>query len=181
MLELRVTPATDLTDADWLELAEFLHTIWPNPDLSSEGRAEHREDAATDRPASEVIRTYDGERLIAAGQTFGREVLVDGQRRNALALAAFAVAEDRRGEGMGKQVVLEAFKRVDSGAFEFAIFQTGVPGFYQPMNCRVIDNKVVNSLADDPNANPFEDTHVMVYPANTLLGTGPVDMLGPGY
>jgi len=180
-MEFRVTSATELTDADWLELAEFLHTVWPNPDLSSEGRAEHREDVATERFASEVLTIHAGDRLVAAGQTFGREVLVADQDHNALALAAFAVAEDMRGQGLGKQIVLEAFKRVDSGDFEFAIFQTGVPGFYEPMNCRAIDNRVINSLADDPDANPFNDTHVMVYPASTDLGTGSVDMLGPGY
>jgi predicted N-acetyltransferase YhbS len=181
MGDLRVTDATDLTGAEWLELAELLHTVWPNPGLSAEGRAGQRKNAAVERPASEVITIHAEGRLVAAGQTFGREVLVDGQRRNALALAAFAVAEDRRGEGLGKRIVREAFKRVDSGAFEFAIFQTGVPGFYEPMNCRAIDNMVINSLSDDPDANPFNDTHVMVYPATADLGIGPVDMLGPGY
>ena len=98
-----------------------------------------------------------------------------------MAMAAFAVAEELRGQGLGRQIVLEAFKRVDSGAFEFAIFQTGVPGFYEPMNCRAIANTVVNSLADDPHERPFHDTHIMVYPGHTGLGEGPIDMLGPGY
>jgi predicted N-acetyltransferase YhbS len=181
MFTLRAMAAAELTDAQWLALAEFLHTVWPNPDLSSQGRAEYRNAAALGRPASEIITIESEGVLVAAGQIFGREVEVDGRRRNALALAAFAVAEELRGQGLGRQIVLEAFKRVDSGAFEFAIFQTGVPGFYEPMNCRALANRVVNSLADAPDANPFHDTHIMVYPAQTALGEGVVDMCGPGY
>ena len=181
MFTLRAMEAAELSDAQWLALADFLHTVWPNPDLSAEGRAEHRKLAAMGRPASEVITIMSDGAVVAAGQVFAREITVGIQPHTVLAMAAVAVAETMRGQGLGRQIVREAFTRVDSGACEFAIFQTGVPGFYEPMNCRAIENIVIDSLADDPATNPFHDTHIMVYPADVALNLGAIDMLGPGY
>jgi hypothetical protein len=80
-------------------------------------------------------------------------------------------------------VVRAAFDLVDHGAYPFALFQTGekVRPFYEKLGCVTVDNRFVNSLADDPQAYPFWDTAIMRYPAGPGWPSGEVDLRGPGW
>jgi len=69
-----------------------------------------------------------------------------------------------RGRGLGAILMRETFKLVDSGEFSCSLFQTCVPSFYERLGARVITNRIVNSLGADPEARPFWDPTIMVYP-----------------
>jgi GNAT superfamily N-acetyltransferase len=87
---------------------------------------------------------------------------------------------DARGQGLGKEVVLSAFQRVDSGEFPFAVFQTGAArGFYERLNCCVIEARIVNSLNEaDPQASPLWDPFPMRYPCGGDWPEGELDFAG---
>jgi len=53
--------------------------------------------------------------------------------------------------------------------------------FYEKLGAVVVDNRIVNSLADNPAANPFWDEVVMRYPAGGDWPSGAIDLRGPGY
>jgi len=74
----------------------------------------------------------------------------------------------------------ETFKLVDSGEFSCSLFQTCVPSFYERLGARVITNRIVNSLGADPEARPFWDPTIMVYPKTYDWPEGTIDLLGRG-
>jgi hypothetical protein len=76
-----------------------------------------------------------------------------------------------------------AFDLVDEGAFPFALFQTNeaVQPFYDRLGAIPVDNRFVDSTADDPTANPFWDKVIMRYPATPGWPQGEIDLKGPGW
>jgi predicted N-acetyltransferase YhbS len=178
----RTFSAADVTDAHWLAIAKLYAATWINDATDDfDAKAKHLRNGALATPAMQYVLTLDGDRLVAAGNSFAREITVGDARFTALAMAGVAVREDLRGNGLGRQVVGELLSRVDNGEYPFAIFQTDVPGFYEKLNSRVLDNRIVNSLADDPQARPFWSSHAILYPAAFPLGKDTIDLLGPGY
>ena len=132
--------------------------------------------------AAKCFVIWDGDEAIAHARTFVRTIFVGERSIENLALATVCTAPNRRGEGLGRLVVQAAFATVDDGPCEFSIFQTGVPGFYQKLNCRLIDNDVVNRKNKEaPDESPFHSEFVMVYPADRPWPAGTVDLIGPGY
>jgi predicted N-acetyltransferase YhbS len=174
--------AAEVADAHWLAIAKLYAATWEN-DATDDfpAKAEHIKQTALDTPAMQYVLTLEGDALVAAGSSFAREIIAGDVRHTALAMAGVAVAEPLRGRGLGKQVVRELLGRVDDGTYPFAIFQTDVPRFYEKLNCRVLANRIVNSLADDPQARPFWSSHAICYPAAFPLGKDTIDLLGPGY
>jgi len=100
-----------------------------------------------------------------------------------MALAGVCSAPDRRGQGLGKAVVQASLGLVDGGVYQVSLFQTSrkVFPFYEKLGARLVTNRIVNSLAPDPAANPFWDEVAMSYPASVPWPEGPIDLLGPGY
>ncbi len=84
---------------------------------------------------------------------------------------------------MGALVVRLVFDLVDQGAFAFSLFQTTpeVRPFYERLGAAVIDNPIVNSLADDVHESPFWDRVIMRYPSGLGWPVGEIDLRGPGY
>ena len=76
-----------------------------------------------------------------------------------------------------------AFARVKQRDFSLGIFQTTpqVEPFYQQLGCRAVNNRFYNSLAKDPDANPFWDPVAMRFPATSTWTESPIDLSGPGY
>jgi len=99
-----------------------------------------------------------------------------------MAKAKSKSSRDRQGSGLGKKIVLAAFERVDHGEFFASLFQTGkARRFYERLGCYVVDNPFVDSTADDPKANPWNDDVAMIYPGDGEWPTGEIDLNGPGY
>jgi predicted N-acetyltransferase YhbS len=142
--------------------------------------------ASEDRNQWEAFVVWDGEVALANAMVFKRTIATARGPLDVMALAAVCAAPERRGEGLGRAVVAEAFKEVDAGAYLVSLFQTGVPGFYEKLGARLVDNSFTNSRhvptdrhgsADAPWWEPF----VMIYPANYDWPAGGIDLLGAGY
>jgi hypothetical protein len=71
---------------------------------------------------------------------------------------------------------------VDGGEFPVALFQTAVPDFYTRLGSRSVSNRFVNSRnSEDPEANPWWDPNIMIYPADAAWPMGTIDLNGSGY
>jgi len=92
-------------------------------------------------------------------------------------------APEARGRGLGSAVVRAAFGRVDRGELPASLYQTSRRNqkFYEALGAGLVENRMVNSLAADPRANPFWDEIAMGYPASTAWPPGAIDLRGPGY
>lgn len=119
--------------------------------------------------------------IVAKAKVFPRRITTEEGPLVVAALAGVLCDPDRRGCGYGKAVVRAAFGLVDDGTFGCAFFQTGVAEFYEKLGCRVVTNRLVNSLAVTPSARPFWDEAAMIYPAGFAWPSGEIDTLGPGW
>lgn len=179
----------DRFDLKQLEaVATLLCRIWPKPGRTVATRvavmqAEFQDYAGPPAQAPRGFAVFEGEQAIAYAAILPREVAVEGARRTIAGLARVCSAPELRGRGLGELVVRAAFATVDRGDFPWALFQTThqVRPFYERLGATVVDNPIVNSLADDPLANPFWDDVVMRYPAAAAPPHGAIDLLGPGY
>lgn len=163
------------------EVNELTDLTWPDTKPKEFTKASRIEDFIKRNPNKTCHFIYEAESLIGYAESFPREINVDNQRITIMGLGAVCVHPQRKGQGLGALLVQAAFKRIDSGEFTVGLFQTGVPGFYEKLNCRTIENKIINSLSDTPNANPFWDPYVMVYPRQFIGFQSEIDLLGVGY
>ncbi len=124
---------------------------------------------------------HSNENVVGYAESFPRDIGVNQQILTILGLGAVCVHPTFRGKGLGAQLVRAAFSRIDIGEYPVSLFQTGVPGFYELLNCRTIDNRIINSHGNDPLKNPFWDPHVMIYPSQFVGFQSEIDLLGPGY
>lgn len=186
-----VTPLrlTHLREEEALAAGELLAAVFPKPDRGPVERAEQLKrmgqdyDGPAPRAPISFVVWSDG-RAIAHAMTFARTIAVGGRELVVMALAMVASDPDRRGEGLGAAVTRAAFGRIDAGDLPSALFQTShrVRPFYEQIGCRIVENRIVNSLSEgDPEANPFWDDVVMRYPASAPWPDGVIDLRGRGY
>ena len=98
-----------------------------------------------------------------------------------LGLAGVKTHPDFRLQGLGARVVRATLAYVDDGTFPLSLFQTNVPGFYEKLGARLVDNRFVNSLAADPQGRPWWSGHTMIYPAGADWPDGEIDLVGPAW
>ena len=121
-------------------------------------------------------------RAIAHARVFVRSVFVGEQEIPVLALATVCSDPDWRGQGLGAIVTRAAFSKVGlTGWPEVSLFQTPVPEFYAKLNCLLIRNRFVNRKAEDPEAYPWRDDQIMIYPSEHSWPAGVVDLNGADY
>jgi predicted GNAT family N-acyltransferase len=199
-----VTPHRDheLTRTEVREILRLVHGVWPADDRPERERVQSFIDRArkqvrqgsADRALRYVV--WDGNRAIANGKTFtrmiktekgplqvmARMIKTEKGPLQVMALSCVCVASERRGEGLGKAIVLEAFRRVDDGKFAVSLFQTSVPAFYEKLGARVVENRFCNRLDEnDPEGNPWMEPYAMIYPASFDWPDGTIDINGPRY
>lgn len=187
-IEQQSWKAGELTNDQLVQVAELHLAAFDPKGRSVDDYIEQRlrtpwQDGQGEVAASSVLHVIfiDGE-LVAKAATFGRTITTEAGDRNIMGLAAVAAHPDRQGSGLGKKIVLAAFERVDNGEFFASLFQTGkARRFYERLGCRVVDNPFVDSTADDPKANPWNDDVAMIYPGDAEWPTGKIDLNGPGY
>ena len=119
--------------------------------------------------------------LAAVCRIIPRRIQTQRGALDVLGLAGVKTHPELRLRGFGAAVVRAAFAHVDNGAFAVALFQTRVPGFYEKLGCRRVENTFVNSLAENPTGTPWWDPHQMIYPASCQWTEGLVDLLGPAW
>ena len=119
----------------------------------------------------------------AGGEAGGGEVGGGGGPLEVMGL--FDVSSDpaERGRGLGELVTRHALARMGVDAPTVCLFQTGgARSFYERLGARVINNRFTNPLnADAPDASPFTDEVVMLYPGDAPWPDGPIDLRGPGW
>ncbi len=168
-------------------IGTLIDQVWPKPTMTAEGRAAQQLGlgqqylGSNESPRSLVV--VEQGRVVAHAAMLPRwigtehgEVLVGGLSRVCTEPAA-------RGRGLGELLVRSAFDLVDAGTFEFALFQLSerVRGFYERLGAVPVENRIVNSLAAEANAEAFWDELVMRYPAGSDWPSGEIDLRGPGW
>lgn len=183
-----ILPLATLDPADRRAIAELIYQTWPKPEKDAAFRAQQLQNladaypAATDQaPRAFVVR--DGDQIIANAIIEPRTISSDAGELTVLGLGKVCSNPQRRGEGLGARVVRAALSQVDRGVFPFALFQTTEPvrPFYERLGAVTVANRIVNSHAADPDANPFGDSVVMRYPTNEGWPDGVIDLRGPAY
>ncbi|MEM9160824.1 MAG: GNAT family N-acetyltransferase [Verrucomicrobiota bacterium] len=179
----------DLSRSDNLELISLWEEVWPQAGGSVEEKladAERKTEAAAEQKgdlSERIHRLHVEGRLVAVCRTFLREIqYVDtGENTSVLALASVCTKPVERGNGFGRRVVEDAFRRLEDEGIGLSLFQTGVPDFYRKMGCRTVSNRFLNSFADNPEATPWWDDWAVIYPAEANWREAPVDLRGAGY
>ena len=187
-MPVEIWDARDFTPEQARAIGELINQVWPKPTLTAEDRAAQQlaigrqyDGPATHAPRALVV--VEAGRVVANATMLPRTV---GTERGDMIIGGLArVCTDPtvRGRGLGEAVVRAALGLVDAGAFQFALFQTKrrLQAFYERFGATEVTNQIVNSLGDDPEANPFWDEIVMRYPANRGWPAGTIDLRGPGY
>jgi hypothetical protein len=177
-----------LTPEQARAVGELVATIWPREGVTVEMRIDQQLafGRSFDGPESQAPKSYvvlDGPRLIAHALIFLRQMGTSEGTWPMAALARVCSLPEYRGQGLGALVVRAAFEPVDAGVFRGSLFQTtsDVRPFYEKLGAATIDNRIVNSFADDPEANPFWSPEIMRYPAHAHWPAGTIDLRGPGY
>ncbi len=176
----------ELSELDCLGIMSIINAIWPRGEKTT---AELAADmykgirAGHIKPDSihYLVRNETGA-VIGHANGHGREIMTADGKITILAICGVCVIPEYRKFGVGALMVRAAFERVDDGIFPLSLFQTSVPGFYEKLGAKQVTNKFVNSLnADAPDAIPWWDPNIMVYPAKRKWSEEAVDLLGPGW
>jgi len=177
-----------IREPDARAIAELLIAIWPKPGRSVDSRTAEilSQWKNYDGPENQYPRSFlvrENGRVIAHAQADPRTVRTSAGDLTVLALCRVCTDPVVRGRKLGQAVVEAAFKLVDDGAYPFALFQTRneVRPFYEKLGAVAVTNRLFNSKAADPTANPFWDPAIMRYPNTGNWPTGDIDTNGPGW
>lgn len=177
-----VSVPIDLIDEDAIkDVNELTDLTWPQTKPAEYTPESRLQDFYSRNPNKTCHFIYEHAQLIGYAESFPREIYVDQANLTIMGLGAVCVHPSHKGKGLGAQLVRTAFLRVDNGEFKLSLFQTGVPGFYHKLNCRTIENKIINSKSESPKENPFWDPYVIIYPREFIGFQSEIDLLGPGY
>lgn len=168
-------------DVDVLRRCLRLHrAVWPKEESEDTALAHWRDQAAAaDSPLKSdehVHRVEDGGAVVAFARTFRRVISLAGTPRTVLALASVCSDPRRRGQGLGRAVVLAGWARL-GGASDACLFQTAVPAFYVALGSRPI----VNPIRAPIGVRPFWDPVAMIHPGTVSWCDGELDLCGPGW
>lgn len=179
---------TSCSEEELAGIGALIARVFPRPEKDAAHRARQLCDIGGEfqGPAEQAPRAFvvrDGDEVVAVAIARPRTVATSAGEMTVLGLAMVGSDPKRRGEGLGARVVRATFGMVDAGAFPFSLFQTShkVRPFYERIGACLAENRIVNSLAEDPEANPFWDEVVMRYPRGEGWPEGTIDLRGPGY
>jgi predicted N-acetyltransferase YhbS len=187
-MQIETIDRRSISEADARQIAELIVSIWPKPGRTVENftadmltQWRQYEGPESQYPRSFIIRELG--RVVAHASAYPRTIGTNQGDMTILSLARVCTDPAVRGKRYGDAVVRAVFALVDNGTFPFALFQTTPPvrPFYERLGAVVIDNKFVNSLADDPDANPFWAEVAMRYAAGPGWPSGTIDLRGPGW
>ena len=169
-------------------IGQLLSVVWPNPKKNADYRTQQliergRAYSGPDIHAPRSLVVRENGQYIAHAAIVPRVIGTSGGELTVAGLAQVCSDPVHRGRGLGETVVRAVFELVDAGDFPCSLFQTShqVRPFYEKLGSCVIENKIVNSLGEDVEANPFWDRVVMRYPATGEWPGGEIDLRGPGY
>lgn len=165
-------------------IVDLLNRVWPDPRRGVGELVEDfiRRSRLPERAPNERVVIWEGTRPLALADSYGRRIITSAGELEVQALNSVCVDPDFRGLGLGREAVLAAFARIGRGDFPLALFQTGVPQFYEKLGARRVSNRFINRRhPEDPRANPWWEANVMIYPGNAPWPEGVIDLNGNGY
>jgi GNAT superfamily N-acetyltransferase len=192
MLGIQPLEVIDVSSMTWtqaLAIGELMSRVWPKPGVGPQDRAERLLESHStyrsedERQAPRSFAVFELGQVVAHAWIGPRDISTRDGRITIAALARVCTDPLYRGRGLGELVVRGAFAEVDEGVYPSSLFQTTpkAQGFYERLGAVVATNKIVNSLGEAPEANPFWDPVVMRYPAQGPWSGGTIDLLGYGY
>lgn len=165
-----------------LRIEQLVKATWPDPKISSFTDDDLLLDFKQRSSGRTSYLFYEQDMFVGYAETFPRSIETTQGPIDCLALATVCVKNEQRGKGIGAQIVQHIFQCIPSGDTRVCLFQTGVPEFYEKLNCKRIDNQFINSNNEtNPDANPFWDPYVMIYPKSFNWPQGSVDLRGKGF
>jgi predicted GNAT family N-acyltransferase len=177
-----------MNEPDARAVATLICAIWPKPgrtveSVSDELLTKHRDYAGPEEQYPRLFVIREAGRILACASAVPRSIDTVIGPITVVALARVCTDPQARGRGLGQAVVAATFDLVDRKAFPFSLFQTSpdVRPFYERFGCVSVDNRFINSLADNPAANPFWNPVIMRYPDTPGWPAGQIDLCGPGW
>lgn len=170
---------------DWADLdystrrgcALLWQEVWPT-DGGIDARLDQMDARHESQTAHRVHMLLVDGMVVAVARTFLHTVQLGQTPRLVLALASVCSSPHHRGQGFGDAVARVALKRCEELGLP-ALFQTGVPAFYERMGSRIIENEIITSA---PNAEPFHEPWAMIHPGDAEWDdTQKIDLLAPGW
>ena len=187
-MDIESLDARTISQDDALGIAKLLVKVWPKKHKPLEVRLKEvfsRGQGFTgpENQAPRFFLVRKSNRIIANATLVSRVILTTEGPLTVAGLAWVCCDPDARGLGLGVVVSRAVFDLVDEGVFPFSLFQTSdvIRPFYEKLGAVLVENRVINSLADDPTETPFRDKLVMRYPADRHWPEGDIDLRGPGY
>jgi len=185
-MQIEILDRRRWTEAEARPIAELLVKVFPRRGLDERLGKLMNESRDYDGPEAEFPRSMiirAGGQVLAHAAATPRTIGTSEGELTVVALSQVATDPEARGRKLGQAVVRAVFDLVDHGPFLHSLFQTThqVRPFYDKLGACLVTNRIVNSLADDPEKNPFWDEVVMRYPTAKHWPDGDVDLRGPGW
>lgn len=190
MLNITAHHDTDLSRGEIVAVVSLVYGFWPSKDKTiaelveafPEIGKQYRASYPQIRLPSLRYVVWDKHKAVAHTLTFERPVITSNGEISVMALSGVCVLPSYQGKGLGAEIVRRTFGRIHGGEFDVSLFQTTIPAFYAKLGATLVTNKFVNSRnKNHPDANPWHDEWVMIYPKSYSWPQGPIDLNGPGY
>ena len=180
--EVQRIPFAALSEALAQQVLTLQGAVWPN-DEEEESAAACAEYLLGDsaRPRRELFLIQVAGQVVAHAELFGRVIQAETHSFEVACLGSVCVLPTLKGQGLGKAVAQAALAPIDAGEFAVALFQTPVPGFYERLGARRVENVWVNTHSALPTIYPWYDEFVMIYPAAYPWPARTIDLNGPTF
>lgn len=160
----------------------LLNKVWPEQGVEYSTLAQGLYDWIRDDPSLQLLLVWKDDLLVGHARLFQRVVKTNDGQMAILGLSSVCSHPDYRGQGIGKILVARAFEEVDLSHYQVCVFQTSVTGFYKKLGAVEVKNTFINrSNRRDPNASPWWEDHVMIYPDTPKWPEGEINLNGPGF
>ena len=182
MMEIQDIDISEVPESLALKILTLENLTWPPKVADERPDAERLKDYYEKRPERRTFYVLQEDELIAHAELFKRTIYTEDSQLDIWALATVIVAESTRGTGLGRKLVEACFRFVEKSDRDVCLFQTGVPGFYQKLNCGHVHSRFINRTnTENPQKNPFWEDDVMIYPAGYDWPSGTIDLNGKAY
>lgn len=172
----------NLSRNEIINIIKLLKLVWPPKDNNFNKVEDEVDNYIKSNKNSEVILIIENDILIAHAKTFLRKIFYNNNSLEVMALCGVCVSPNKRGEGLGKKLILKAFKKIDNSDYKVCLFQTGIPLFYKKLGAKIINNRFYNNKdKENSQKNPWRDNYIMIYPNNYKWPNEDIDLNGPGY
>lgn len=181
-MKLLAKRESELSEEEILAIERLIFATWPPKNEKVLTEAALLEDYKKRTPGKTSFLLLNDHELIGYAETFVRKIITEDGPLSITGLGAVCVNSTHRGKGLGARIVAHIFKKISQSEVPVCLFQTAVPGFYEKMNCRKINNTFYNSLdLKSPQSDPFWDPYRMIFPKDFLWPNGKIDLNGKGF